>query len=77
MAGEADPCHEGFKAVTQICSVYRKAGKADPKALVYGGARHELFNETNRDEITQDLVAWLGGVFGRAAAVAPGPQSRL
>jgi alpha-beta hydrolase superfamily lysophospholipase len=23
------------------------------------GGRHELFNETNRDEVLADLVAWL------------------
>ena len=26
---------------------------------VYPDARHEVFNETNRDEVTADLVAWL------------------
>ena len=25
----------------------------------YPDARHELFNETNRDEVVADLVAWL------------------
>ena len=27
-------------------------------------ARHELFNETNRDDITSDLLCWLNGVIG-------------
>ena len=26
---------------------------------LYPGARHELLNETNRDEVTADVVAWL------------------
>jgi alpha-beta hydrolase superfamily lysophospholipase len=26
---------------------------------VYPDARHEVFNETNRDEVTDDLLAWL------------------
>ena len=26
---------------------------------VYPQARHEVFNETNRDEVVGDLVAWL------------------
>jgi alpha-beta hydrolase superfamily lysophospholipase len=25
-----------------------------------GAARHELLNETNRDEVTRDLLGWLG-----------------
>jgi len=28
----------------------------------YVDARHELFNETNRDEVTRDLIAWLDGI---------------
>ena len=26
---------------------------------VYTGARHELLNETNRDEVQRDVLAWL------------------
>jgi alpha-beta hydrolase superfamily lysophospholipase len=26
---------------------------------VYDGARHEIFNETNRDEVTRDVIGWL------------------
>ena len=28
-------------------------------------ARHETLNETNRDEVTRDLIAWLDGVVGK------------
>jgi alpha-beta hydrolase superfamily lysophospholipase len=27
--------------------------------IVYPGARHEIYNETNRDEVMADLSAWL------------------
>ena len=36
---------------------------------VYPDARHEVFNETNRDEVTGDLLAWLGARVGGR----PGP----
>ena len=26
---------------------------------LYPGARHELLNETNRDEVTADIAAWI------------------
>ena len=29
------------------------------EAIVYREARHEIFNETNRDEVIADLVGWL------------------
>jgi alpha-beta hydrolase superfamily lysophospholipase len=27
--------------------------------MVYPGARHEVFNETNKQEVFADLIAWL------------------
>jgi alpha-beta hydrolase superfamily lysophospholipase len=31
---------------------------------IYEGARHEVFNETNREEVLDDVVAFLRGVLG-------------
>jgi alpha-beta hydrolase superfamily lysophospholipase len=31
----------------------------------YPGARHEIFNETNRDEVLADTAAWIDAVVGR------------
>ena len=31
---------------------------------IYEGARHEVFNETNRDEVLDDVVAFLKGALG-------------
>lgn len=31
----------------------------DVELIVYDGARHEVFQETNRDEVVADLVRWL------------------
>jgi alpha-beta hydrolase superfamily lysophospholipase len=28
--------------------------------ILYPGARHEILNETNRDEVTADILRWLG-----------------
>jgi alpha-beta hydrolase superfamily lysophospholipase len=38
---------------------YRGLGLTDVTLAVYDGARHELFNEVNRDEVTADVLAWL------------------
>ena len=32
---------------------------------IYPDARHELFHETNRDDVARDLVEWLEGVVRR------------
>jgi alpha-beta hydrolase superfamily lysophospholipase len=29
----------------------------------YPGGRHEILNETNRDEIEADLLAWIDGII--------------
>lgn len=34
------------------------------KAIAYPGARHEIFNETNRDEVLADVTAWIAEVLG-------------
>jgi alpha-beta hydrolase superfamily lysophospholipase len=31
----------------------------------YSGGRHEMLNETNRDEVTKDIVTWLGRTLER------------
>ena len=38
---------------------YRDAGLRDVTVSVHDGARHEVFNETNRDEITAEVITWL------------------
>ncbi|RLP08890.1 alpha/beta hydrolase [Propionibacterium australiense] len=59
MGGSADPvgCRDG--AVEEIVGEYGIAGLTDVVGKVWEGARHELLNETNRDEITDHLVDWL------------------
>lgn len=50
----------GEKSVEKLASAYATRSKlTDVEAIVYPGARHEIFNETNRDEVIADLVAWL------------------
>jgi alpha-beta hydrolase superfamily lysophospholipase len=42
-----------------LAKAYAELGLTDVTYLGYEGGRHELFNETNRDEVLADLVAWL------------------
>jgi alpha-beta hydrolase superfamily lysophospholipase len=64
MSGEADPLAGGGPLVQLVADRYQQAGVHDVTVMLYPGARHEAFNETNRDEITADLVAWLDRVTG-------------
>lgn len=50
----------GEKSIAKLAAAYVTRSKlTDIEAIVYPGARHEIFNETNRDEVIGDLVAWL------------------
>ena len=42
----------------------KAAGFTKLTTRIYPGARHETLNETNRDEVTRDLIAWLDGAVG-------------
>jgi alpha-beta hydrolase superfamily lysophospholipase len=62
LSGSADPLAGGGELIELVASRYRQAGVKDVTVALYPEARHEVFNETNRDEITADLVAWLDRV---------------
>jgi alpha-beta hydrolase superfamily lysophospholipase len=58
-SGSDDPLAGGGQLVELLGARYREAGLADVTVTVYPGARHEILNETNRDEVTADIVGWL------------------
>ncbi len=62
IAGECDPVSARTRGLERLLAAYRRAGLARVTHRFYPGARHELFNETNRDEVTRDLIAWLDGL---------------
>lgn len=59
ISGDADPIGTQGKGVNTVAQQFRDAGVRDVTVRLYPGARHELFNETNRDEITAELIDWL------------------
>jgi alpha-beta hydrolase superfamily lysophospholipase len=59
MSGSADLLSGAMALVELVAERYRDAGVPDVTVIGYQDARHEIFNETNRDEVTADLVAWL------------------
>jgi alpha-beta hydrolase superfamily lysophospholipase len=64
IAGGRDPVTGNTKGLEQLIGAYRAAGLNHLSHRFYAGARHELFNETNRDEVTADLINWLGELRG-------------
>lgn len=58
-SGTDDPLAGGGQLVELLVQRYRDAGLTDVTVRTYPGARHEIFNELNRDDVTADVVAWL------------------
>ncbi len=59
VSGDADPLAGGGALVELVGQRYREAGITDVTVRLYPEARHEIFNETNRDEITAFVINWL------------------
>ena len=60
--GSRDPVSDN---IAQLIDAYRAAGIKQVVHKVYQDGRHESLNETNRDAVTRDLIAWLDGVIGQ------------
>jgi alpha-beta hydrolase superfamily lysophospholipase len=62
IAGTADPVGANGEGVDRLLRAYFDAGLERVTHRFYQGARHELFNERNRDEVADDLICWLDTV---------------
>jgi alpha-beta hydrolase superfamily lysophospholipase len=66
MAGTLDPLNGRLSAIRRLQRALEQAGMTDVTVRAYEGARHELFNETNREEVTRDLISWLDQRYAQA-----------
>jgi len=60
--GDADPLNGQLALVHALVQRLREHGVDDVTLAAYEGARHEVFNETNRNEVVTDLLTWLDRV---------------
>jgi len=58
-SGEQDPVGAMTKGVRRVADQFKRLGIRDVTTIFYPGARHEILNETNRDEVMDDIVGWL------------------
>ncbi|CAM3761574.1 alpha/beta hydrolase [Ectopseudomonas alcaliphila] len=58
IGGSRDPVSDG-KRLGDLAGALREAGVHDVQLKIYPEARHELLNESNRDEVTAHLIDWL------------------
>lgn len=58
-SGTADPVHGGQADIQRMLQAFYHQQLRNIEVRWYEGGRHEMFNETNRDEVIADLVIWL------------------
>ena len=55
LAGSKDPVGENGKGIINLYNLYKKLEIKNVSYKLYDGARHEILNEINRDEVINDI----------------------
>lgn len=59
ISGTMDPVGDYSKGVNEVYKNLKKTGHKNVSIKLYEGARHEILNEINRDEVYADIIDWL------------------
>jgi len=59
ISGEMDPVGDCGKGVRLAFESFRTAGVSDVTLKLYPELRHEILNETERDQVYADILGWL------------------
>lgn len=62
-SGDQDPVGDYGAGVLKVVETYQKLGIQQLQYQLYPGGRHEMLNETNRQEVYQDILQWIQGLF--------------
>ncbi|HOJ08980.1 MAG TPA: lysophospholipase [Clostridiales bacterium] len=59
ISGDQDPVGKYGSGVKKLYENYKSIGMRNIEIKLYQGARHEILNEINRDEVMEDISAWI------------------
>ncbi|OZG73505.1 lysophospholipase [Hahella sp. CCB-MM4] len=59
LSGDRDPVGGMGKGVKELSRKLKNSGVQQLNCRLYPDGRHEMLNETNKDEVIQDMVKWL------------------
>ena len=62
-SGSEDPVGQQLEGLALLIYRYEKAGLYDISHDFYKGGRHEMLNETNREEVRERLLAWIASIL--------------
>lgn len=59
ISGEEDPVGDYGTGPKKVFNMFKEAGLQDLTLKLYKGARHEVLNETNKQEVFTDVLNWI------------------
>ena len=59
VAGDADPVNRNLQGIHYLIQKWQEAGIQHIASQLYAGGRHEMLNETNRVEVTNNIIQWI------------------
>ncbi len=64
VSGDKDPVGGDGKLVTRLYEEYKALGLSKAEFKLYADARHEILNETNKDEVYGDVLSFINKTLG-------------
>lgn len=59
ISGDRDPVGDMGKGVKWVYEMYKSLGLNDVNISLYKDGRHEILNDVQRDDVTNEIIAWL------------------
>jgi alpha-beta hydrolase superfamily lysophospholipase len=59
ISGTEDPVGDFGEGPREVSRLYRETGHRDVTLKLYGGDRHEILQELDRDDVFADVIAWI------------------
>jgi len=72
-SGSEDPVGQQLEGVEVLILRYQSAGIYDVVHDFYPGGRHEMLNETNREEVRTYLLGWISAILARPLPMTSSP----
>jgi alpha-beta hydrolase superfamily lysophospholipase len=68
----SDDSFGGTRSAELLAESYlKRSALSDVELIIYTDARHEVFNETNAEEVIADTIQWLDERLAGTARTAP------
>ena len=66
VAGDKDPVNNHLKGLDYLEELLRSAGVQHIDKHYYKDGRHEMLNEINRDEVSENIINWINEIYWSA-----------